>query len=75
MQDSVGVFLQSIFGGLFFLTLLVGAYLFKNDKVLFGPDRKVSSETESARSYNRMQVWVILVHLAIFLGLFAIFLR
>jgi len=72
MHDQVGIFIRIFFVGIFIVTMLAGAYLWKNDERLFGVSSDVPSESDGARGYNRTQVWAVWAHLAFFSALFAL---
>lgn len=57
------------------ITLLAGAYLWKNFDRYFGPDPNVPSERSSGRSYTRVQVFAIWAHAVVFFALSALLLH
>jgi len=72
MSESFLAFTQVVFGGLFLVTLLIGAYLVANFEKHFGADPNVPSENGSARAYSRMQVFSVWAHAVVLTGAFAL---
>ena len=74
IQDPIA-FIQSIFTGLFFLTLFAGGYLVLNFHRFFGLDPNVPSENSSCRAYSRMQALMVWLHAVVLTGAFALMLH
>ncbi len=74
MTADTANLIRSFFALLFIGTLVGGVYLFRNFERLFGPDPDMPSENSSARSYSKMQVFVVWAHAAALTGSFALFL-
>jgi len=72
MPNEAVLFIRIIFTGLFVVTLLSGAYLFKNFEKLFGVDPDMPSENGSHRAYTKVQVFSIWGHAVILTGAFAL---
>jgi hypothetical protein len=72
MQNDPFLLVRMVFTGLFLLTLGGGGYLLKNYGKFFGADSNVPSENESARTYHRLQVFMIWVHAVVLTGAFAL---
>lgn len=70
-QDPVLTFLCLVFDVLFVGTLLSGVYMVGNWERLFGRDPELPSENSSARTYNKLQVFVLWVHAVALTGAFA----
>ena len=75
MQNDTLIIIRLIFGGLFALTLLVGAHLVNNYEKFFGVDPNMPSENDSARTYSKTQVFLIWAHAFVLTGAFALFLH
>ncbi|HEX8371240.1 MAG TPA: hypothetical protein VF585_00545 [Chthoniobacterales bacterium] len=75
MSDQVSTLFQVLFTLAFIVTLLGGVYLVKNDKKLFGQDAHIPADNESARFYNKAQVYAIWAHALLLTGGFAVFLH
>ena len=67
--------IQIAFTALFIGTLFAGVYLLRNYERLFGVDPNIPSENSSARSYSKLQVFVIWAHAAALTGAFALLLH
>ena len=67
--------IQIAFTVLFIGTLFAGVYLMRNYERLFGVDPNIPSENSSARSYSKLQVFVIWAHAAALTGAFALLLH
>jgi len=72
MPDTFFLFVRIVFGGLFLVTLLAGAYLLMHFDKYFGVDPNVPSENGSARAYSRMQVFSVWAHAVVLTGAFAL---
>ena len=75
MQNDALFLFRMIFTGLFFATLVVGYYIFKNYQRLFGVDPNIPSENGSARAYSKVQVFSIWIHAVLLTGAFALLLH
>lgn len=73
-QESPNI-IQAAFTLLFIGTLVAGVYLFRNYDRLFAPDPDLPSETHSARSYNKLQFFVLWLHAVALTGAFALLLH
>lgn len=72
MPAGIQLFLQTVFGLLFFTVLFAGIYIFKNFEKLFGPDPSIPSEGESSRAYTKAQVFLVWIHALFLTGGFAL---
>jgi hypothetical protein len=72
MQNDAFLFIRIVFTSLFILTLLGGAYLFRNYQKLFGADPDMPSENSSARAYSKVQVFSVWAHAVLLTGAFAL---
>ena len=77
MQDNAQFFLvlRIIFTCFFLITLVTGAYLFKNYQKLFGIDPNMPSESSGARLYSKTLVFLIWGHAVLITGGFALMLH
>jgi hypothetical protein len=75
MQSEILLFIRAIFIGLFFVSLLSGAYLLKNYQRLFGVDPNMPSEGQSSRAYSKVQIFSIWAHATALTGAFALLLH
>ena len=72
---TIFTILQMIAGLIFFVTLYIGYYMWKNYEKLFGVDRTMPSENGSARAYSKIQVFSLWAHLLVASGAFALLLH
>ena len=75
MSDQISTFFQVLFTLAFLATVFAGVYLVKNDQKLFGHDAHIPGDNESARFYNKAQVYAIWAHALLLTGGFALFLH
>ena len=77
MQDNAQFFfvLRIVFTCFFILTLVAGAYLFKNYQKLFGVDPNAPSESGSARFYSKTLIFLLWGHAVLITGGFALMMR
>lgn len=75
MTNDELLFVRVIFTGLFFAVLFSGWVLYKNYDRLFGPDPDMPSQGESARAYNKIQVFAVWAHAVLLTGAFALLLH
>lgn len=64
-----------VFTLVFFSALAVAWWLARNDRRFFGADPSISSESSGTRSYAKMMVWAIWVHVVVISAAFALFLH
>ncbi len=72
MQNETILIVRFIFSGLFCATLLAGIYLFRNYERFFGVDPTIPSETGSARTYSKVQIFLVLAHALVLTAAFAL---
>ena len=75
METDFLTVMRFLFAGLFFVTLLVGAYLAKNHNRFFGTDAEVPSENGSSQALGKVQVWSLWAHVLLASGAFALLLH
>jgi len=75
MQPEAVIMVRVAFTLVFLLALSMGVWLAKNDRRFFGADAAISSETSGTRSYSKMMVWAIWVHVVVISAAFALFLH
>ncbi len=64
-----------VFTLVFLLALAIGWWIAKNDRRFFGADPTISSETSGTRSYSKMMVWAIWLHVVVISAAFALFMH
>ncbi len=75
MTDDPTLLIRLPFGLLFLGTLLAGVYLLRNYERLFGVDPDMPSETDSSRTYSKLQVFLVWAHAVVLTGSFALLLH
>ena len=74
MQSDPLFFFRIISGIGLAISFLAGFLVLKNAGRLFGIDRSIPSETESARTYNQFLIGAVLIHAVIFFSVGLLFL-
>ena len=75
MPNEFLLVMRLIAAGVFFATLYAGYYLWKNFEKLFGRDPNMPSENSSARTYSKVQVFVLWAHVLLASAAFALLLH
>jgi hypothetical protein len=72
MQDQVFLIVRIAAAVVFLAALAGGAYMFKNFQQLFGVDPHMPSENASSRSYSKVLIFLVWLHLLLAAGAFAL---
>jgi hypothetical protein len=75
MQNEALLIIRFVASAVFLGALCTGFYLLKNYHRLFGTDADMPSEGPSSRAYSQLQVFVILAHVLVASGAFALMLH
>lgn len=75
MKSEAVLMVRVVFSLVFFVALAIGWWLARNDRRFFGADAAISSETSGTRSYTKMMVWAIWLHVVVISAAFALFLH
>ena len=70
---NADMIVRTVFSVLFLGTLIVGFYMFKNSKKLFGEDARVPTDNSGSRRLNKVQIIVIWAHAVAITAAFALF--
>jgi len=62
MQNDPGHLIQIVFFAIFVAVLLLGGYVIANFNRFFGPDPNIPSETNSGRTYTKVQIILVWLH-------------
>ncbi|MES2568869.1 MAG: hypothetical protein V4710_02305 [Verrucomicrobiota bacterium] len=72
MQSEVFLLVRVVAAVAFFITVAVGIYLFKNYHQFFGVDPHMPSENASSRSYRKVLIFLVWLHLLFASAAFAL---
>jgi hypothetical protein len=75
MKQEAVLMVRVVFTLVFLLALAIGWWIAKNDRRFFGADPTISSETSGTRSYSKMMVWAIWLHVVVISAAFALFMH
>lgn len=75
MDEGFLVVVRIVFAALFVVTLVVGAYILYHFQRFFGVDKTMPSENSSSRTYSKLQVVMVWIHLLALTGAFALLLH
>jgi hypothetical protein len=75
MQNDILLVFRILAAAVFFVSLYVGFYLFKNYEKLFGADPNMPNEGPSSRAYSQVQVFAIWGHVLLASAAFALLLH
>jgi hypothetical protein len=75
MKEEAVLMVRVAFSLVFLGALTLGWWIVRNDRRFFGADPTISSETSGTRSYTKMMVWAIWIHVVVISAAFALFLH
>ena len=75
MKDEAVLMVRVAFSLIFLGALALGWWIARNDRRFFGADPAISSETSGTRSYTKMMVWAIWIHVVVISAAFALFMH
>jgi hypothetical protein len=75
MQNDPGHVIQIVFFAIFIAVLVLGGYVIANFNRFFGPDPDIPSETNSGRTYTKVQIILVWLHAVAISGALAFLLH